>query len=340
VEWPVLTVEPSTPIADAAKPAGRERPRSLAATLYDRDSILRLSQANNAKGWRDMTLRIALHAALIGIAYWALAHHHWLLAVAAAIPHFIAWSFLGWAGIGHELFHGTVFTSKRVSGFLFKLFSVLTWGNFGYFAVTHPMHHRRTLAADDPEGQPERGIRKRDLFWGLTFDVPGFIARLRVLVRNCFGTVRGPLANTLFAPGTEERRKLIAGARTVVVFQLVTAAIFIAAKLYWLVLLINLAGFVGTICNRILAVAQHYKLSTEETRNYLDNSRTIRVGPIFEFLYANMNFHVEHHIYPQIPYYNLPEVHERVQAVYGRRAHANGFWKVVRHLRDLGCFGG
>jgi fatty acid desaturase len=34
------------------------------------------------------------------------------------------------------------------------------------------------------------------------------------------------------------------------------------------------------------------------------------MNPLFRFLYWNMNYHVEHHMFPMVPYHRLPELHE------------------------------
>ena len=44
------------------------------------------------------------------------------------------------------------------------------------------------------------------------------------------------------------------------------------------------------------------------------NSRTVYMNPIFRFLYWNMNYHVEHHIFPTVPYHALPKLHEAIKA--------------------------
>jgi fatty acid desaturase len=31
------------------------------------------------------------------------------------------------------------------------------------------------------------------------------------------------------------------------------------------------------------------------------------------FLYWNMNYHVEHHMFPMVPYHRLPELHEEIK---------------------------
>jgi fatty acid desaturase len=51
--------------------------------------------------------------------------------------------------------------------------------------------------------------------------------------------------------------------------------------------------------------------------NVLDhrlNSRTIYMNPVFRFLYWNMNYHVEHHMFPMVPYHALPRLHQRMKA--------------------------
>ena len=50
--------------------------------------------------------------------------------------------------------------------------------------------------------------------------------------------------------------------------------------------------------------------------NVLDhrlNSRTVLMNPISRFIYWNMNYHVEHHMFPMVPYYRLPELHEKIK---------------------------
>jgi nitrite reductase/ring-hydroxylating ferredoxin subunit len=37
------------------------------------------------------------------------------------------------------------------------------------------------------------------------------------------------------------------------------------------------------------------------------------MNPVFRFLYSNMNYHVEHHIFPTVPYHALPALHEEVK---------------------------
>ena len=50
--------------------------------------------------------------------------------------------------------------------------------------------------------------------------------------------------------------------------------------------------------------------------NVLDhrmNSRTVYINPISRFIYWNMNYHIEHHMFPMVPYHALPRLHELIK---------------------------
>ena len=43
------------------------------------------------------------------------------------------------------------------------------------------------------------------------------------------------------------------------------------------------------------------------------NTRTVKMNVVNRFLYWNMNYHVEHHMFPMVPYHRLPELHEEIK---------------------------
>ena len=60
---------------------------------------------------------------------------------------------------------------------------------------------------------------------------------------------------------------------------------------------------------------QHGGLADNVTDHRL-NSRTVYMNPISRFIYWNMNYHIEHHMFPMVPYHALPRLHELVKADY------------------------
>jgi fatty acid desaturase len=43
------------------------------------------------------------------------------------------------------------------------------------------------------------------------------------------------------------------------------------------------------------------------------NCRTVYMNRLIRFLYWNMNYHVEHHMFPMVPYHRLPELHAAIR---------------------------
>lgn len=308
--------------------------------VISRDVLKKLSEANNFRAASDLTLRFFFHVGCIALSYHYLSTGSFAFGLLCAIPHFIAFSFLGWAGIGHELFHGTVFSNRKVNIFFFRLLSILTWNNFGYFEVTHWKHHKDTLLPDDPEGNPSLGLKSSGFVWLFSLDVPGFVRRLKVLMLNAVNIVPGPLGLTLFKNGTEQRVALVKSARGVLCFHVALVLLFVITKTTYLVALITLAPFSITFFNRLFAVSQHYGTQSVATPDYLLTTRTVVLDPISSFLYANMNYHIEHHYFPSIPYYNLPKVHTIMREKLRYLFFANGIGDMMTQLRERGCFKG
>ena len=37
------------------------------------------------------------------------------------------------------------------------------------------------------------------------------------------------------------------------------------------------------------------------------------MNPVSRFIYLNMNYHLEHHLFTMVPYYNLPKLHALIR---------------------------
>ena len=46
--------------------------------------------------------------------------------------------------------------------------------------------------------------------------------------------------------------------------------------------------------------------------------------PLGRFLYVNMNYHIEHHLYPQVPFYALPQLNAAIREQLKIRDDAGG----------------
>lgn len=220
------------------------------------------------------------------------------------------WSFWGWAGIGHEFYHRRFFRSSRLNQYLFVVCGVITWSNFGYFSVTHRRHHANTLGELDPEDQSDRFVSLRQLPTLMTIDIPGFLRRLRVLVLNATGS----LPNVhVYKFSVIEQRDIVRGARSVLFVHVAWLGIVVVVLRSPAVLLLtSFAPWTFRILNVLLERAQHLG-GTRGSTSAFDTTRTLLLPKPISWIYAGMNYHVEHHLFPFVPGYRLSRISKLIR---------------------------
>jgi len=137
---------------------------------------------------------------------------------------------------------------------------------------------------------------------------------LRMYVRNVSLHCMGRLTpeEITYIPETEHA-KMFARAR---IYALIYAGI-IALSIYTGSILplmfIGLSSFYGVWLMPIYGYTQHAGLA-ENVLDHRLNCRTVYMNFINRFLYWNMGYHVEHHMFPLVPYHALPKLHELVKS--------------------------
>ena len=76
---------------------------------------------------------------------------------------------------------------------------------------------------------------------------------------------------------------------------------------------IGLSSIYGVWLMPIYGYTQHAGLA-ENVLDHRLNCRTVYMNPINRFLYWNMGYHIEHHMFPLVPYHALPKLHELVKS--------------------------
>jgi fatty acid desaturase len=114
-----------------------------------------------------------------------------------------------------------------------------------------------------------------------------------------------------YIPETEWRKAILAARLHMVVYALTLAAAIVWQS--WIpLMLIGLPRLYGCWHMVLTGLIQHCGLAENVTDHRL-NSRTVYINPISRWLYWNMNYHVEHHMFPMVPYYALPKLHELIK---------------------------
>ena len=78
-------------------------------------------------------------------------------------------------------------------------------------------------------------------------------------------------------------------------------------------LFIGLPTFHGSWVHSMLSAMQHAGL-VEDMPDHRLNTRTVYLNPLLRFIYANMNHHIEHHMFPTVPHCSLPALHEEIKS--------------------------
>ncbi len=275
----------------------------------DERELASLMRPSDGRGLAHSAGHLLLLGATGFFAYWLYLQRQYAPALVALLLHGACYSFLGCAGAGHELAHRTAFRTKWLNEVFLLLFAFLTWNNCFYFRVSHIGHHRSTLFAGlDGEVRPVQALRYSDWLWAVGFDVPSMVRAVRIVVENSLNIVRGEWGAFLF-PTTDlrSRRKVVIWARSVLFGHASLAAIFLLSGHWPLLLLVTFAPFIADWMSKLLALVQHFGMRPN-VRDFRLNSRTVLLNPFVAFLYWQMNYHVEHHMYPGVPFYNLKKL--------------------------------
>jgi len=82
---------------------------------------------------------------------------------------------------------------------------------------------------------------------------------------------------------------------------------------FWIfVILVTFAPFLALWLNALCGFTQHVGLSSN-VPDFRLNCRTVILSPPVRFLYSYMNYHVEHHMYAAVPFYNLPKLRKAIE---------------------------
>jgi fatty acid desaturase len=121
-----------------------------------------------------------------------------------------------------------------------------------------------------------------------------------------------PAAEVTFIPAME-RPRVIRDGRIQLAIHLASLACSVFFQSWIPVLLIGcLPTMYGAWVHVMTGLTQHGGLN-EDVLDHRLNSRTVYMNPVLRFIYWNMNYHVEHHMFPMVPYHRLPELHAELK---------------------------
>lgn len=209
----------------------------------------------------------------------------------------------------HEAGHGTAFRTRWMNDVVYQIGSFMIMRNPVTWRWSHARHHTDTvIVGRDPEiavMRPPDLLRVVLNFVGI-LDVWHYMIDLS---RNSAGILSD--AEKSFIP-EQERYKVVRVARIHLAIYVATVALALWMGSWLPLMIIGLPRMYGAWHGILTGLLQHGGLADNVTDHRL-NSRTVLMNPISRFIYWNMNYHVEHHMFPMVPYHALPKLHELIK---------------------------
>ncbi len=209
----------------------------------------------------------------------------------------------------HECGHGTAFKTDWINNAIYFPASFMLLRDATLWRWSHVRHHSDTIVvARDPEIILPRPPQAGDWVPNL-FNLKGGPQAMARTVRHAMGRIAD--ADRSFLP-EREQHKIVREGRIYVVLWL---ALIVWCLVAWTPIpLLFFVGpsFYGAWLVLLFGTTQHLGLR-EDVLDHRLNTRTVYMNPVARFLYWNMNYHTEHHMYPTIPWHALPKLHDEIK---------------------------
>lgn len=270
-------------------------------TPVPRADLRKLLKRRNGPGIRDTFLWFGLLGITAGatIALWGT----WW----AALPYLVYAVLYATASDSrwHEAGHGTAFRTDWMNNLLYEIASFMVMRESVVWRWSHTRHHSDTIIVGrDPEIQISRPPNLRAQFLSL-FATGVYQSYFPSLMLHARGGMSA--AERTFIPESEFP-KIYRNARIILTLYVVTIALSFALHSWLPLFLILFPHFFGTWLMIVHNTTQHAGLA-ENVLDHRLNCRTVYMNPISRFIYWNMNYHLEHHMFPLVPYHALPRLH-------------------------------
>jgi fatty acid desaturase len=209
----------------------------------------------------------------------------------------------------HEGGHGTAFRTRWMNDVVYEIASFMVVRNPVQWRWSHARHHTDTVIvgrdAEIAVMRPPNLIKAALAFTGIL----DFRYSLPILVRQAFGKLSDDEKS--YIPESEQGKAIMAARWHVAIYAAAIAAA-IALKSWLPLVLIGLPRLYGSWHMVLTGLLQHIGLADNVVDHRL-NTRTVYMNPLSRFIYWNMNYHVEHHMFPMVPYHALPRLHELIK---------------------------
>jgi fatty acid desaturase len=300
---------------------------------------LKLKELSVLKPWRSLVAILMDWAIIIMSILLCEWISYWFYPLAFVI---IGSRFHGLEAMMHEATHFRIHQNRIINEFLGELSVWPLWLSlFLYREKRHFSHHRNIGTQSDSH------IYQTYNRFSQRFNIP---KPLNQLIQNCIIAAfsfpveiwwRQVQSNVKVLPRLSRMRGLLW-----ILFQITTiltiilGSIFFSVKVAWVYLLFIFLPlmWIAVFSRYLRLLSEHFGIPEEKNNLVLGaETRTVIVNwPIRVIFWPhNMNYHLEHHWYPSVPFYNLPALHKILKESPQARLEmhiTNGVQRLIQEL--------
>ena len=216
----------------------------------------------------------------------------------------------------HECIHDTPFRNQRLNSIVGAICGLILLLPSEWFRYFHRDHHRYTqIEGKDPELETNKPETRTQ--WLLHISgIPVFISLLKVNVRCVTNKV-----NDSFLP-SDAQQTVVKQARIMAGIYITLLLCSVILQNYTLLAIWTVPLITGQPFLRLYLLAEH--TLCKNTDNMLMNTRTVLSNPIVRWFTWNMPYHTEHHVYPAVPFHQLPALHKKMAGYLKNTDHSYG----------------
>jgi MocE subfamily Rieske [2Fe-2S] domain protein len=209
----------------------------------------------------------------------------------------------------HEAGHGTAFKTDWMNNTLYEIASFMVMRESTVWRWSHTRHHSDTIVVGrDPEIAVPRPPDVKAIvmsFFNLRMYPKYFGHMLLHSIGRMSADEKTYIPQMEFPKVYRRARVYVAVYAAVIGLSLYTRSILP-------LMFVGFANLFGTWLLVTYGLTQHAGLA-ENVLDHRLNCRTVYMNRIHRYLYWNMNYHVEHHMFPLVPYHALPKLHAAVK---------------------------
>jgi fatty acid desaturase len=214
----------------------------------------------------------------------------------------LGYMWMGMVTFMHDCTHNTLFKQKCANWAFGIVCMIPLMVSFVSFKEDHLEHHRYNRSYEDPDAftMGKRGVLDFVLFYA--YIVAGAV--LSFLHFNLLYPIKR------FGPKEWSIHLFETALKIACCWALIAWAsnngVLAKTLEVWLI-----PVYIFSVFNSIRFIAEHYETPWNEGQ--LVGSRTITSNPVHSFFWNNINWHIGHHVYPAIPWYNLVKLHKLME---------------------------